>query len=527
MRFARRITREILIRALADAIMVNAAFLLALAIRLLWAIWLDPSLAAREILSRYLQIYSVSSWLLTLTALIVFWASGFYTHGRVYRGRYKAVIIFQAVSLVYLIYGFVVFLSRDLLSPLPRAAIFLAWAITLAFVAGSRLWAKAWRRVVVVEDYLFRRVEPPSKVQSVLVIGGAGYIGSILCRQLLEKGYHVRVLDALLYGDAAIRELYDRDRFDFVEGDSRNVENVVRAMRDMDAVVHLGEIVGDPATALDEKLTLEINLAATRLVAEAAKGYGARRFVYASSCSVYGAGSEVLSEQSILNPVSLYARTKVGAEKALLALNGPDFHPVLLRLGTVYGLSPRLRFDLVINLLTAKAVCDGQITIFGGEQWRPFVHVADVARAIVRCVEAPAANVRGQVFNVGSDQQNYTIARVGELIQRLIPEARLVQMGDDADRRDYHVSFAKIHRELGFEPRCTVEEGVREIEAALRDGRVANYRDKCYSNYKTLSDSDNHLSIRARHISALYASAPRDEATEAAAPALGGGTEAR
>ena len=131
--------------------------------------------------------------------------------------------------------------------------------------------------------------------------------------------------------------------------------------------MHLGEIVGDPATALDEQLTQEINMAATRLVAEAAKGYGARRFIYASSCSVYGAGSEILSEQSALKPVSLYARTKIGAERALLALNGPDFHPVILRLSTVYGLSFRPRFDLVINILTAKAVRDGEITIFGGE----------------------------------------------------------------------------------------------------------------------------------------------------------------
>jgi nucleoside-diphosphate-sugar epimerase len=337
----------------------------------------------------------------------------------------------------------------------------------------------------------------------------------------------VRVLDALLYGDAAIRDLYDHDRFDFVKGDSRNVESVVRAMSGMDAVVHLGEIVGDPATALDEKLTKEINLAATRLVAGVAKGYGARRFVYASSCSVYGTSDEILSEQSVLNPVSLYARTKVGAENALLSLNGPDFHPVILRLATVYGVSPRPRFDLVVNLLTAKAVCDGEITIFGGDQWRPFVHVADAGRAIVRCLEAPLDNIKGQVFNVGSDEQNYTITQVGELIQRLIPEAKVIHRGDNVDKRNYHVSFAKIRRELGFEPHQTVEDSVRETGAALREGRIGDYRDKCYSNYKTLSDPDNHLSIRSEHITELYTPVPFDETVKGSATAVAGKASAR
>ena len=511
MRFIRGITREMAIRALADLVMVNAAFALALAARLLWALWADPALEAREILSAYMEFYFVSVWLLSLIALAVFSAGGFYTHGRVYQGRYKFIVVLQAVSLVYLIFGFAVYLTRDLLAPVPRASLFLAWGFTLVLVAGSRLWAFAWRRVADVEDRLFRRAEPARQIRSVLVIGGAGYIGSVLCRQLLEQGYRVRVLDALLYGDAAIRELYGNARFDFIEGDSRDVESVVRAMWGMQAVVHLGEIVGDPATALDERLTLEINLAATRLVAQAAKGAGARRFVYASSCSAYGSSNEILNEQSVLNPVSLYGRTKIGAEKALLALNAPEFHPVVLRLATVYGLSPRPRFDLVLNLLTARAVCDGEFTIFGGDQWRPFVHVADVAEAIARCLEAPRANVQGQVFNVGSDDQNYTMLQAGELIQALIPEAQLTLQDDETDVRNYRVSFAKIGRELGFKSLRTVADGVREIEAALREGQIEDYGAKRYSNYKTLNETYNGLGIGSRQISELYA-APRPAA---------------
>jgi nucleoside-diphosphate-sugar epimerase len=505
MSYARRISRETAIRVVADVVMVNAAFVLALAIRLLWAIWADPNLASRKLFERYVTIYGQSVLLLTVVALVIFWRSGFYTHGRAYRGRYKALVIVEAVSLTYLIYALAVYLTAGRLIPMPRAGLFLAWGLTLALVGGARLWSRAWRQVVVVEDLLFRRMEPVEQIRNVLVIGGAGYIGSVLCRQLLQKGYSVRVLDTLLYGDDSIQDLYDHAHFDFLQGDSRDVECVVRAMWGMDAVVHLGEIVGDPATDLDERLTLEINLAATRLVAEAAKGYGARRFIYASSCSVYGASNQILDERSVLNPVSLYARTKIGAEKALLALNDERFHPVILRLATVYGLSPRPRFDLVVNLLAAKAVREGEITIFGGDQWRPFVHVADVGRAIVRCLEAPVTGVKGQVFNVGSDEQNYTIDQVGEAVHGLVPEARLLRQENGADRRNYHVSFAKIRNELGFEPVGTLEHGVAEIVAALREGRIADWQAQTFSNYKTLSDPQTQPQVRARHISELYA----------------------
>jgi len=178
---------------------------------------------------------------------------------------------------------------------------------------------------------------------------------------------------------------------------------------------------------------------------------------------------------------------------------------VILRLGTVYGLSLRPRFDLVINLLAAKAECDGEITVFGGDQWRPFVHVEDVARAIILSLEGPISSVKGGIFNVGSDEQNYTISDLGKLIQGLIPKARLINQGSDTDKRDYRVSFAKIRRELGFVPHHRVEDGVREVAAALRSGQIEDYRAARYSNYKTLSDSSNYLSIRSRHINGVYA----------------------
>jgi nucleoside-diphosphate-sugar epimerase len=276
-------------------------------------------------------------------------------------------------------------------------------------------------------------------------------------------------------------------------------------MWDVDAVIHLGEIVGDPATALDGLLTQEVNVAATRMVAEAAKGFRVKRFVYASSCSVYGAGDGVFEEQTVLNPVSLYARAKMDAERILLSLNDAHFHPVILRFATVYGMSPRPRFDLVVNLLTAKAIQDGEITVFGGGQWRPFVHVSDIARAILLALEAPQANVKGQVFNVGSDNQNYTIASLGEIVKAAVPTARLVNKADGGDPRNYRVSFAKIRRELGFEPLVTVEQGVAEIARVVQAGAVGHYSERRYSNYRTLSE-DNGLEVFAeRRINNLFA----------------------
>lgn len=505
-----RFRKDVLLRMVADGLIVAGTYFSSFALRFLVTVAYANEgigLAAPSQFRTYLGIYAHTFWLLVPIALIVFYASGFYTFGRAYRGHYKVLIVAQAASLSYLIFGFASYFAR-LRSMPPRSVLVLGWGSSLLTLLIARMWARLWRIVVKTEDRLFREARSTEPVEGVLIIGGAGYIGSVLCRQLLDKGYSVRVLDALLYGPESLAGLLGHPRFELLEGDSRDVSAVFRAMLDMDAVIQLGELVGDPACALDERLTLEINLAATRMVAEAAQGCGIKRFVYASSCSVYGASSDILDERSALSPVSLYARAKIGCERALQALNGPDFHPVILRLATVYGLSFRPRFDLVINLLTSKAVCERQITVFGGDQWRPFVHVTDVGRAVVRCLEAPLANVKGCVYNVGSDEQNYTISQIGDLIHELIPEAQLVRRENDADQRDYHVSFGKIRRELGFVPEKTVEDGVREIESALRTGRIADCTDKRYSNIKALSDSGNHLNVSSQHITELYALSP-------------------
>ncbi len=286
-------------------------------------------------------------------------------------------------------------------------------------LASVPLRLTLWQAMARIER-LFLPAAPDTSIQHVLVIGGAGYIGSALVPKLLDQGYRVRLLDLLLFGKEPISGVLNHPRLELVQADFRRVDEVVRAMRDVDAVIHLGAIVGDPACALDKDLTIEVNLMATRMIAEVAKGCGVKRFIFASTCSVYGASDEILDEGSALNPVSLYARSKIASEQVLLAIADEHFDPVILRFGTIYGLSRRIRFDLVVNLLAAKAVVEHHITIFGGDNWRPFVHVDDAALAIQKVLDAPQALVSQQTFNVGSDEQNYTIQQVGATISRRV-----------------------------------------------------------------------------------------------------------
>jgi nucleoside-diphosphate-sugar epimerase len=324
------------------------------------------------------------------------------------------------------------------------------------------------------------------EIRRVCVIGGAGFVGSVLVERLLDDGYAVTVLDALMYGDDGIRRVADRPGFELVRGDLRNIEAVVAACRFADAVVHLGALVGDPACELDEQLTLQINRDATLNAAAVARGLGINRFIFASTCSVYGATDDLLHEDAPLQPISLYARSKAESEQMLLSMNG-SFCPVVLRFGTFYGRSPRERFDLVVNLLAAKAVAEGEITILGGQQWRPFVHVADGADAIMRCLRAPAAAVTHQVFNVGSDEQNHTLADIADVVSAVVPSVRVRFEQAAAEEANYRVSFDRIRSMLGFVPRYTLVDGVAEIKAAVEQGLVSDYTEAKYSNFKAMA----------------------------------------
>ena len=495
-----RLTWGMVVRMAADAILIQLGLALALTLRMLWLIVVERARfggdldALVEIFWTLLGSYADSGWPLTLISLSIFYLSGFYTYGRAYRGRYKALVVTQAVSQSYLLFAFMSYFSRGSL-PLPRGALVLAWLLTVGLLVASRLWTYVWDQVIHAEHS--ERVKTASgRGRHVLVIGGAGYIGSALLPKLLEKGYRVRLLDLLIYGTEPIENLIGHPNLEVMQGDFRHVEKVVEAMHGVDSVVHLGAIVGDPACDLDEELTIEVNLTAARMIAQVAKGWGVERLIFASTCSVYGASDETLDERSITRPISLYGRTKLAAERALERMSSEGFAPTILRFGTIYGLSGRTRFDLVVNLLTAKAKVDGVITVFGGEQWRPFVHVDDAALAIDMVIDAPLEAVCGETFNVGSDDQNFQIGEIGEMIHQYVPGAKLVTNDADTDLRNYRVSFRKIRNTTGFEPQWTVQQGVQQVLEAVAGGHVEDYRDAKYSNAKYLSDEGSSRLVR-------------------------------
>ncbi|HKQ79250.1 MAG TPA: SDR family oxidoreductase [Blastocatellia bacterium] len=480
------IKRAMVFRGLADAFLINVAILTSIVIRLVHLIMTEDA-ADKVIYKQFLWNniigYRNSGIQLTLVCLIVFSFSGFYSYGRTYRGRYKALIVIHAISLAFLLFGFLAYVTNG--PGLQRGTYLYAWFTSIVLLVGSRFWSSLWSNIVLAEPRGVKQNEE-DKGRNVLLIGGAGYIGSALLPMLLEKGYNVRLLDLFLYGSEAAQDFLYHPRLEIVHADFRHVHKVVEATKNMDAVIHLGAIVGDPACALDEDLTIEVNLMATRMIAEVAKGSGVSRFIFASTCSVYGACDEVLDENSELNPVSLYARSKIASERVLMSMCDADFAPAVLRFGTIYGLSGRTRFDLVINLLTAKALIEGQITICGGDQWRPFVHVSDAALAVFKTLEAPISLVEHQTFNVGSNEQNYTIDQVGSIINQFVPAAQIVDLGSDTDRRNYRVNFNKIHDTLGYAPEWTVEQGVKQVIEAIESGKIKDYHDPMYSNVKYL-----------------------------------------
>jgi nucleoside-diphosphate-sugar epimerase len=477
-------------RIVADVLILLTAITLSQLMRALFAILFEDDGDRWSLLEAVGSPAALRSAVITVMIVTLLFAwRGFYSNGRAYGSKYKLIVVTEAVMLGYLIVGTVAFLFPRLVT-FPRSVLLLSAVLSWIALILSRLWAMVWRRVIALEE---RRsalaAEPRPKRRTVLVIGGGGYIGSALVPMLLAQGCRVRVLDIMMYGTEPLGEALHHPDCELIQADFRQVDALVRAMSGVDEVVHLGGLVGDPACAFDEELTIDINLAATRAIAEVAKGDGIGRLVFASSCSVYGASDEVLDERSPLNPVSLYARTKIASERVLLQLADERFRPIIVRFGTIYGISGRTRFDLVVNLLTAKALTDGEITVFGGEQWRPFLHVEDAARAVALLLEKPLPDGEQPfVFNVGSDSENYTIGQVGELVRRQAPEALLIDRAADADRRNYRVSFAKIERAIGFRTTWTVEAGIRQVASLIREGKISDYRDAAYSNATFLRD---------------------------------------
>jgi nucleoside-diphosphate-sugar epimerase len=474
---------EALPRLLADYAIVQLAYLFALAASALIAMQTQPWQTTAELTATLRHLYVAQFLPLSLLFPAVFLFSGFYSSSRAYRTRFKLEVLLRGSAAAALCY-FAAHFVANRAGALPRSTLVGFFVLMVTGIVMARL-IRVW---LLSETAPRIASEQFSEDAPVLVVGGAGYIGSVLCRKLLAAGSRVRVLDSLIYGDTAIRDLYSNPRFELMTGDCRHIQSVVAALKGVRSVIHLAAIVGDPACEQNRQSALEINYAATRMLLEVARGNRVERFIFASSCSVYGATDYIMDERSKVQPISLYAETKVDSEVAVLAARSETFHPTVLRFATVFGHSPRPRFDLVVNLLTAKAHKEGVITIYNGEQWRPFIHVADVAEGILAALRADIDLVSGEIFNVGDSRLNHTLSEIATKIQQAFARTRVEHI-ENADRRNYRVSFEKIRTRLGFECSTTVDDGIAEMKSAFQNNHVVDHTDVQYHNQRFLGQN--------------------------------------
>jgi nucleoside-diphosphate-sugar epimerase len=318
----------------------------------------------------------------------------------------------------------------------------------------------------------------------VLIIGGAGYVGSPFTYQMWRDGHDVTVLDLLLFGGESLIALQGQERFRLVAGDLRDAATLDGVMAGQDAVVLLGAIVGEPASNRDPEATYTTNQVGTETVRDAAVRHGVERFVFLSTCSNYGISSSegAVTETAPLMPISPYSKTKVAAEKMLLESTSEAFHPTVLRLSTAFGVSPRMRFDLLVSDFTLAAARDGKIVIYGEQFWRPFVHVNDIAKAIDMVLAADLEVVSGEVFNVGSNANNTQKIELGKSVQKVLPDTELEFVERNEDPRSYHVDFTKIETALGYKAEWSIEDGIRELALALGQGVFPDPTNDRYHN---------------------------------------------
>ena len=326
------------------------------------------------------------------------------------------------------------------------------------------------------------------KSSTVLVTGGAGYVGSVLVPKLLIQGYKVKVLDLFLYGEDVLEDVKDHPNLEIIKGDIRNQNTLEIATQGCESVIHLACISNDPSFELNPELGKSINYDAFFGLVDVSKFNGVKRFIYASSSSVYGIkDDEEVTENLPLLPLTDYSKYKAMCEDVLLQKQDTGFVPVILRPATVCGYSPRLRLDLIVYILTNHAINNNQIQVFGGDQKRPNIHIDDVTDMYVKSLEWPEEIIKGNIFNAGYDNQ--TVNQIAESVRRQVGESVEIVKTSTDDPRSYHISSEKIKRDLGFVPKRSTEDGVRDLVAAFNAGKIPNpLTDIRYFNIKKMQE---------------------------------------
>ena len=333
---------------------------------------------------------------------------------------------------------------------------------------------------------------PQSAVSTVLVTGGAGYVGSVLVPRLLNKGYRVKVIDLYLYGKHVLDVVKEHPHLEQIEGDIRNRSLLEQVIPGCNTVIHLACISNDPSFELDPALGKSINYDAFLDLVEVSKNSNVHRFIYASTSSVYGIKDEEnVTEDLPLEPLTDYSKYKALCEDVLLREREPGFVTLILRPATVCGYSPRLRLDLTVNILTNHAVNNGKINVFGGQQMRPNIHIEDMADLYMKSLEWPDEAIDGKIYNAGYD--NYKVIEIAEMVRSVVGKSVEIVTTPTDDQRSYHISSEKIKRELSFMPQHTIEHAVRDLVSAFQVGKIPNpMTDIRYYNIKTMQ----HLGLQ-------------------------------
>lgn len=329
-------------------------------------------------------------------------------------------------------------------------------------------------------------------IKRVAVIGGAGYVGAVLVPKLLKKGYAVNVLDLYIYGDDVLKEVKGNKNLVEIKGDMRDRAMVKKALQGADAIIHLACISNDPSFELNPTLGKSINYDAFPMLLEETRAAGIKRFIYASSSSVYGVKETPnVTEDLPLEPLTDYSKFKMLCEDLLRKEKAPGFTWLILRPATVCGYSPRLRLDLTVNILTNHAVNKGEITVFGGGQMRPNIHIEDVTDLYVKALEWPSEKIHGKTFNAGYD--NHTVSELAEIVKKEVGGNVTIKVQPTNDNRSYHISSAKIKQELGFAPSKTIADAVKDLLKAFKAGKIPDsMTDSRYFNIKKMQEI--HLS---------------------------------